>query len=70
MNLFSRKKEIIGSVNLDSFYYEDEVVGKDLHENVVFRCKKTKLLYILGKPTKKYISVKDVKLNSEENNLT
>lgn len=60
MNLFSRqnidKKENIG----------DKVVGKDMNENSVYRCEKTQLLYVLGKPPKKYISVKDVKFTNEK----
>jgi len=39
---------------------ESDPVGHDLEGNPVFRCDKTKLLFVWGEIPKKYVSVKDV----------
>lgn len=45
---------------------EDLVVGEDQKGNTVYRCSKTKLLYISGKPPKRYISVREVVFKDEQ----
>lgn len=44
----------------------DISVGTDCKGNTVFRCEKTKLLYVLGKPQKKYVSITQIKLYNEK----
>lgn len=56
--LFRGKKEKIQQP-------EDLVVGEDKKNNLVYKCSKTKLLYVLGKPPKKYISVREVTFKEE-----
>lgn len=45
---------------------EDLEVGKDKNGNSVYKCSKTKLLYVVGKPPKRYISVREVVFENEQ----
>lgn len=45
---------------------EDCIIGVDCDGNAVFRCEKTKLLYVYGQPPKRYISVSKVIFEGED----
>lgn len=48
------------------FKRKKKPIGKTIEGKDVFRCENTKSLYVWTDPTKKYVNIHDVILNSEK----
>jgi hypothetical protein len=64
--LFGKRNQKMPETNRIKADGKNRAVGTDRNGNTVFRCERTKLLYVLGKPQKKYVSVTQIKLDIEK----